>query len=373
MPSIRQRKLEDLLAELPNWEALGDVPPCPLFITTKGFEVRSPCCFEKWCERVKGSNATAVLISYPSEQGSSPEQMARFEVAAVAAGVNIIELTYDRLKLYGEVARVLDELPEGPALIDISTAATYVFYPMMAAVREARPRDLSLCYTEAERYFPLREDWIKFQNSVEGLELVDLARRFDEARFQSRGVERVFEAPVFAGYNADNLPTALIVIPNFSYERVNRMIEYAVSRYNLERDRVKWIIGSPPDADENGWRHDALWEMFGRPEQHFPASTLDYKEILVVLHRYWEEQHSREFMMVADLGSKSQHLGVLMFLTMHPEVALVVSEPREFDVRQFSIGSGREWLLRLGDSAKLDKSLREWGRVDFEWDVELSH
>jgi hypothetical protein len=86
----------------------------------------------------------------------------------------------------------------------------------------------------------------------------------------------VYEALNFQGSNIDTLPTKLIVVPNFSFERVNRMIDYAASRYNCERSQCEWIIGMPPEQSKNGWRYEAVWEMFNRPSNAKEASTLNY-------------------------------------------------------------------------------------------------
>src|SRR3712207_8526259 len=46
------------------------------------------------------------------------------------------------------------------------------------------------------------------------------------------------------------------------------------------------------------------------------------------------------------LGSKMQHLGTFLFLQMHPEVGLVLSEPNDFVAGRFSQGIGQVWVMK---------------------------
>jgi hypothetical protein len=145
------------------------------------------------------------------------------------------------------------------------------------------------------------------------------------------------------------------------------MIDFATDRYSVPRDRYEWIIGVPPDREKNGWRHDALWHMFDKPQRKHEASTLDYKEILLVLQSLWEERRFSESLTIATTGSKAQHLGTFLFLLMHREVALVLSQPKEFIAAKYSEKTGAQWQLDIGNIHACVERLTSWNQIVFSW------
>ena len=246
--------------------------------------------------------------------------------------------------------------------------ASFVFYPTISALCDTTGnRRLSVCYTEAQDYFPTKSEWLEFQDKMQDLDLLERARLFDQSHFQSDGVEIAYEALNFEGRNVDNFPTKLIIVPNFSFERVNRMIDYAASRYNVQRSASDWIIGMPPDRIKNGWRYEALWEMFSKPTNVREASTLNYKDMLLTLHQIWQQEYLTHSLIVATVGSKSQHLGTFFFLLMHPEVGLELSEPKKFTASRYSSKASTRWLADFGLIDALVLKLKGWNQIKFRW------
>ena len=145
------------------------------------------------------------------------------------------------------------------------------------------------------------------------------------------------------------------------------MVSYVASHYTCNVDEADWIIGIPRDTARHAWRHDAQWEMFGRPVHSHSVSTFDYRQALTTLHTLWESIHDSEFIVVASVGSKAQHLGTFMFLVMHPEIGLVVSEPKQFTASRYSEGTGDKWWLSLGTVGAFATMLRGWNKLEFAW------
>jgi hypothetical protein len=369
MPTIQTASFNDLLASLDDWAVFSSQEYATLFIGAIGFEHRSSACFEKWCVAVQGKGCSAILIRYPFNRTEDKEQETKFLGAAKAAGVAVFQVEYNQRSIFGEIVGLLKASKVSHSmLLDLSSLASFVLYPLFAAVLEVAPRSaVRVCYTEAAAYFPGREEWETFQAKVQELDLYDRARLFDEQHFQSSGVNLVFECAPFIGHNRNNLPTTLIVVPNFAFERVNRMIDFVSERYSVPRERCEWIIGVPPDREKNGWRHDAVWRMFDKPKRKHEASTLNYKEMLLVLHQLWEERRNTASLAVATVGSKAGHLGTFLFLVMHPEVALILSQPKEFIASRFSEGIGTQRQLDLGVIGDLADKLVGWNKVEFNW------
>ncbi|HEX4638077.1 MAG TPA: hypothetical protein VH170_01175 [Chthoniobacterales bacterium] len=369
MPAIDDSVFADMLASLEDWQSFSGVGSATLFIAAMGFEDRSPACFESWCAEKSQKKRTAILIEYPFNRTENEVQEARFDEAAAHNGVNVIKLPYDQRSLYGAVIGLTRTIADKSVVaVDLSSLASFALFPVLAAVINALPDSLlDICYSEAADYFPKRVEWESFQAKVSELDLYERSRLFDEQHFQSSGVEVVFECAPFTGHNPDRLPSSVVLVPNFAFERVNRMIDFTSEKYSVPRDRYDWIIGVPPDRERNGWRHDALWQMFDKPHHKHEASTLQYKEILLVLHNLWSERRFIESLTIATTGSKAQHLGTLLFLMMHQEVSLVLSQPKQFIAEKYSEKTGVQWQVRLGLVRDLLEQLVSWNQIIFSW------
>lgn len=373
MPTLHSRGIDDVLALLGDWVPFAERQEAQFFVGAAGFEERSPVAFERWCSAQRRTGSRALLLRYPMNVADNRPQVERFIAAASDAGVEVDWLDYERSTIDRQAwLRVVQADVQGDIVLDISSMASFAFYPLLTAVCYGAPgAKLTICYAEAQEYFPKKEEWESFQADVAAVDdTAQRARLFDAQHFQSSGVDHVYESRYYHGANVDALPSRLIMIPNFSFERVNRMISFAENAYKADREGVEWVIGMPPDQAQKGWRHAALWEMFEKPQPCHPVCTLDYRDALVTLHRLWREKHLKESLVVATVGSKSQHLGTFMFLTMHPEVGLVVSEPTQFTASSYSEGAGEVRQVELGGIGGFMERLRSWSEIEFRWDAD---
>jgi hypothetical protein len=94
---------------------------------------------------------------------------------------------------------------------------------------------------------------------------------------------------------------------------------------------------------------------------------LHYKEILLALENLWEARKFSESLTIATAGSKAQHLGTFLFLLMHREVALVLSQPKEFIAAKYSEKTGSQWQLDMGNIGDLMERLSSWNQIVFSW------
>lgn len=368
MPTLRDSTLDEVLSSLEPWIPYYADERSDLFVAAVGFEERASPCFVEWCQARRDLGGRALLIEYPFNKEENAVENAKFEKAAADAGIKVDRRSYHRLALYGQaVSFFLEYAQDADVLLDLSGVASFVFYPLLSALVDTAPRArLRVCYSEAIHYFPEESEWREFTDKFKTLDLVDRARLFEKYHFQSKGVENVFESPNFPGRN-DSLPTQLIVLPNFSVERVHRMLNYAADNYSANREECEWIIGMPPHREKNGWRYDALWELFHQPSRKRDACTLDFKDVLVELQEIWENSSESRALVVATVASKAQHLGTFMFLKMHPDVGLILCEPQHFTASKYSTGVGSKWLTSFGEiSAWIDR-LETWNRIIFKW------
>lgn len=370
MPTISNSTIQDIISELPDWTPFVAPEDVSLFVGTIGFEERSPHCFKSWASATKVPNSRALMVEYTTNVEDNEKRRREFVKYANKWNIQMDFVEYARPALFGEVERALRDIDsEEIVLLDISSVSSYVFFPLAQALCNALPQScLRICYAEASKYYPTQREWNDLLKKTRAKDTLERARLLDESNFHSRGVDFVYESSVFPGANPDNLPVRIICVPNFSFERVNQMRSYLNRRYSIAPNSYDWIFGVPPDETKNGWRTTALQELYRLEDEAVRvASTLKYKDILLTLHRIWKENVYTNTLMVSTVGSKPQHLGTLLFLNMHREVGLVLSEPVRFSASRYSEGVGNVWQVQFGKIEHLLESLRNWNRINFDW------
>ncbi len=369
MATILARSFENLLGALPDWREIGtDAMNSDVCVMAVGFEDRTPALIEKWSEG--SAKVGAVLIKYRTNQAENDRNLKAIRRRLSENSIPFEELDYDRRTIGARVARALGKMVKGTGvLVDISSMASFVLYPVLRAIIDAMPdQRLTIGYAEAQTYYPEKAEWESFWQTLSGKDLVGRAEMFDSQYFQSTGSEQVYEAMSFVGRNPNDLPGKLVMIPNFSFHRVFTMREFAMNSLNVERSGVQWIVGKPPNNEVNGWRAEAVYNLSGNPKICEYCCTFNYKDVFAKLQSVWEENYTKRSLYIATLGSKAQHLGTLMFLLLHPEVSLLVSEPTSFVAARFSAGVGKMWQVNFGQIAALSERLTRWNRLDFVWD-----
>jgi len=369
MPTISDSSIDDVLSSLENWRPFQITEDFDIFIGAIGFEERASACFAEWCASRKILGGTALLLEYSTNCEDNKIRENDFIETASPMGINIRKIVYHKLSIFGEVTAALRELSaKNNILFDISALASFAFYPFLNAVANCVPNSrLTICYSEAKTYFPEFAEWSEFKSRVETLDLFERARLFDQSHFQSDGIENVFESLDFPGLNFGTLPNVLIVTPNFAFERVQRILDFAAENYTIDRSGCEWVFGLPPNREKNGWRHTALLDLFLRPNNNHDACTFDFKDALVTFQNIWLKNRDHRAILIGNLGSKAQHLASFMFLKMHPDVALILSEPKRFLAGKFSTGVGAKWIVTFGPIKDWIDLLRNWNRIIFKW------
>lgn len=385
MPIIQQVDVDEIIAGLPELEPLDENHlSCPdrraILFAAAGFEDRARTLIEQFPASIWRD---VVLVRYPTNEADNEPTLLAFRELPISG--ERIELLYNRGTLWQQLNAALDRYGDGAgcdAIVDVSGMSSYVMYPVLAAIIQQLPQaSLGIVYIEADEYHPRKDTWETFRASIsDPSNSLEVAERYQQSgRFESQGPSAVYGSQLFPGVNVDALATQLVAIPSFSLERMKEMSAYAEDQYNVARDEIRWVFGKPPDRQKNGWRLDAQVELYcAQDDQRSVAvSTRHYTDLVRLLDEFWEEtsmerqepnvERRERHIVIATVGSKMQHLGTFMFLCMHPEVGLVLSEPKEFIAKQYSDGSGPRWWLNLGRVEDLNTLLRSRGQLRFQW------
>lgn len=369
---IHQRELSDILGSLPEYAPFDE--RCwaerrfDAIICTLGFEDRTSALLLKLAGAGLLRDALLILVRYPTNELENAAHFADFERAAkVMRGMAVLD--YALPDFASSLGRVLEVLPVSPRVgFDVSTCASYVFYPTMKTIFE-RDGDLVILYAEAEVYYPTLLEWDEVAAKASKEEGSLFVQSFEEADFQSLGVEKVYPYSMFAELNPGNRASGLIAIPNFNAVRMNALIARDRELNKTSARDIVWVLGKPP-AGENDWRVNALKRTNDvhdlSAENIHLSSTLDYRETIEVLESVWLQRRYQLYLSIAPLGSKMQHLGVFMFLFIHQDVSLWLAEPSSFRTSRYSEGVRQLWQVDFGRLSDVKRQLGLY--MTFEWE-----
>jgi len=351
-------------SRLSGWALARDA----VIICAAGFEDRSPAIVQRLSAEGGLRNTKLLLIRYPTNRSDNALREPAFtEAAKSSAGIEWLE--YRRATFAEDLKARLDCLLStgGRAVIDVSTMSSYIFYPVFFSLLD-RDVELTVVYSEADQYYPLKEEWEAVAGRARA-ETELFVSAFENASFQSCGLDEVYAFAPYYEYSFGSRPTTLVCVPNFSVLRLRAMTGKATELYGVGRDMVHWVIGRPPSADKE-WRMEAVRETNGLAKvpvgRLYEASTLQYKEVAEVLDRIWDSTKYDSTLSIACLGSKMQHLGVALFCRIHKEVSLWLSEPQQFSGQRFSMGRGDCWQLDLGPTTSLRQTLDSQGTYTWQ-------
>lgn len=359
---LRVVAVEDVVALIPDltrFEAAAHAR-VDVLICAVGFEDR--------CVAVTGALADAgctvthaVLLTYATNPDENRRLYGELDAHLDALEADRTALDVDDPGFNRALAGVLDafDKPQDRQLrvaFDISVASNQAVMRVLHELLRA-DCELHVLFTEAESYFPLREEYE-----------ADREAWADEDRLNlERGVLNVHFSSEYPGDHHVQLPHAIIVFPGFSRDRARRIITKVDAEFTIDFDHapVTWMIGAPP-AEENGWRRDAVRDIQGIPDDHeqLAVATLDPRDTLRALEQLYARCGLDHNLTLSPMGSKMQAFGAGLFCYARPDVRVAFARPAAYNAGRYSTGVGALWSLTLGDTAELRAALRRVGTID---------
>jgi hypothetical protein len=363
---IHKKDMGDILDVLPDMIPFDSKTASDFIICTLGFEDRTHKILDELLIYPR-NHKNLIVVKYPTNQIDNEKNRLFIEKAKLNIE-NVFEIEYERSTFFERFVILLSEAgaDNSNVIFDISTCSSYLFYPIFKALIDL---DISLkvCYCEAAMYYPNKEEWEKVEERAKAENSLFI-KSWDEADFQSIGVDDVYYSNLFYDMNPDNKPSKLIAVPNFNSIRMQTIKERDFEINKTDPNSIIWLIGVPPDG-LNDWRTDAmkrtnlLGTVSSKNLQY--VSTLVYKETINSLEEIWENNKYSTHISIGSLGSKMQHLGTFLFIYLHPDVGLWLAEPREFKAQTYSEGTGKIYEINFGSMQKLKSKLSSF--MKFEW------
>lgn len=373
----------ELLPDVEQWDETT-VPPFDIFITVLGFEDRSIHIAEALASAVHSGRAAQASLALVARYETNSTDNVRNEPAlrkALSTLTKRIEYVNGDLpqSIACEIGTHIDALCVDGAYVkvifDISGASGNLILSAMHALLERNESiDLTVFYSEPERYYPSREE---YDRDTEGLVLSCCAVG-DPNSPHEYGVEVVQVNELYPGYGVENRPELIIAIPSFRTERLRYCLQYVSDQIQAAPDRyVRWLLGYPP-AESNRWRYDLQHRVINRMmasmvgldpsdteaptlsnENCHPVSTLNYREMTETIIKSADSNPGNK-LSVIHMGSKMQAIGLSLALHVRSEISVCYARPTGFNVARYSSGCSTTWVVRFG---QLKPKVDELGRV----------
>jgi hypothetical protein len=234
---------------------------------------------------------------------------------------------------------------ERPQIVFDCTSCPSLILSQTLAVLLTRPCDLTVTYSEAETYFPTRDQWEHRNKSPSG----------ERVQGPFTGVRFVAKPPLLQSDDVGEHPVLLVLFPTFNTERTDGVLA------ELDPAERVWIFGEPHDLAKNSYRIE-MEKTYASPimcpgDKWSALSTFDYRDTLSALGGVYAFFRSRYRIVVMPHGSKMQTLGANLFHCVN-EASLVFAMPKEYNPYEYSRGCGEVWSIPFGSTEALLRTLR---------------
>ncbi len=314
---LRHMRLPDLQ------QAVGELGNGDCLVFCAGFEARSLAVLERAISRQKRSSFDVVRIDYLPEYKQNKSDVAAS--LCTKAGLNVTKMSYNREAPAGfgpELAQAISS--KNRIWIDISGMSRLLIVQLLVALAQRNDglRNVTVCYTEAERYPPSKDEFD---------EECTRAARADSSidSFISTGVFEVAVTPELSSVAMQGEAIRLIAFPSFNRKQLHALLS------EIQPTFVNLIEGTPP-RPENAWRPLAIRKCNDRAIRsianlsEIALSTLDYRQTFNFLLDLYNERSAFDRLVVAPTGSKMQAVAVGLFRAFMHDVQIVYPTPEEF-------------------------------------------
>ena len=312
-----------------------------VLVVCGGFEDRATTVLE-WALRDKRDSFTALVVEYEPHYDENRTQaimnMCR------GAGVPVDCCTYDRRLPAGMGEKLARRtLGASRVYIDVSAMSRMLIVQILVAIAEGGGfSNVSVLYTEARTYPPLRQSFVDHELDHESVD-----------SYISSGVWELAAVPELSAPISQADALRLIVFPSFNPAQLRLLLQ------ELQPTFVDLVNGIPPRG-ENAWRPNAIRQCntgavkgLRRVKQH-DTSTLDYRETLRLVLALYDERSAFDKLILAPSGSKMQSVAVGLARSFLSDVQVVYPTPQRFlEPKGHTLGAANVYALHLDNFSRI--------------------
>jgi hypothetical protein len=202
-----------------------------------------------------------------------------------------------------------------------------------------------ILYTEASDYYPTYEKAKKYINERDDDKAFSLAVEEEHNQIMYAGLASISTVKGYEGKISPTAPTVVIAFPTFKRTRIASILA------EMEVRRKIFIIGKPVRSDL-AWRERALriinYDLIDEnTDLVLTISTLSPFECFEALLNLFDIGIicPVENIIICPHGSKMQTIGVWRFCEDHRFIRVVLSDPKEFFPKKYSVGCGESYIF----------------------------
>lgn len=324
------------------------------FFISAGFEDRAFEFISK--ANISSKDSYCVLIGFKFDILGNQDIYNKYQkiISEKFERENIFELTLQQHKpkeFEGSIKSVLDQIPklEGKIWLDISGLPTYATCCLLKEIRETLPASSqNIIYTSAQIYFPTHDEYLSLKDKSHG-----------EVEFlpptMAREMSEVLILESFSGHRSKEGTSCLAIFAGYDARRSSGVIE------SINPSTLLMLYGTPGN-DQINWRLDLSKELHSKFEttRKFASetvSTLQLKEPLSKLEKYYENLFEDYDFTIAPVCSKMQTVAVYLFWEKYKEVQLVFPLPIGYSIDRKPQGVCTTYVSILSPSSSFYRDL----------------
>ncbi len=342
-------KKDTLIESLPSIFPLNisSIKEPILFLCAIGFEDRAYTILEEII-RIKKPIQAIIGISYKPVDPKNKTDRFQKLISCLGPEIKTGMIVYDRYNPEGfdlfnkQVQGVF--LNVSSIVVDISGMSKFLIILLLNFLKKVKS-NVYVVYTEAEKYYPLKDDFIRSKEN--GPENVP--------EFLTTSIYNIVTTQSVSSASMQGYPLLMIAFPTFNQKELFALI-------NELSPKSLVLIEGTPHEEHNIWRKDAIRWINQRMDEYiikrYTVSTFKYKETILTLEKIYDECKYTNKIVVAPTGSKLQTFGVFLFKLMHPDIQLVYPVTRQF-AQEYTEGSIASWQISIPDLPGLIRELGE--------------
>lgn len=233
--------------------------------------------------------------------------------------------------------------------IDISGMANGLIIQTLSEVNKLFwDKKLYLLYTEAEQYYPSKEDEQEIYKIIEDEDIEEFG-----TLFSSSGAKEIFILPDFNGKFKDSLPICLIFFVGYEPIRSKGLIEQycpnliVVCYGEPPHKKFKWRASFSKKIHEDIGIFKNYPYIDSKEINKEDISTFDINDIFIKLEKIYATFYKEYNICITPQCSKLQAVATYLFTLTHPDVQVLFCLPGYFDPDRYSKGTGSSHIINL--------------------------
>ncbi len=281
------------------------------------------------------------ILTYGGAENASNLSFLRAELSRIVGEANVALIdSSEPQEIEAYISTLNSDVDE--LLIDV-TGFTRVLMMQTMSIAYDRQIPFKIVYTEAEEYYPRKEDFELLTQGAESEEAFFKLSEYEDANTMYSRHCVVQQIRGLEGSLLPNYPMILVAFLTFKRARVSAVLQAFEAN-------TKILVKGLPRRDDLKWRAEAITypnlDLIDDSEI-VTIDTLDWRETFFFLNELYERDNNkyRCNFVVAPLGSKMQTLGAWAFAKRNVDVMVVTSTPTRLFHDKYSIGHRETFLV----------------------------